>query len=301
VARGFGVDGLALARAWLVYNLTLAANTWWGPKVVLSLLFVGAGPVVVRVLQSRIRHLGLDGDDRLRWQVTSRNLVFGGMLLSLVIVWAEQIQSVMLSVVAIAAALVLAGKEVLMCLSGSAYRTFSGAFKIGDRIEVAGWRGDVIDHGPLATTLLEVGPGRDVHQVSGRLVVLPNSLFMSNTIVNESFTDEFVLHPFEVPVTIANWRRAERLLLDAANDVCAPWLEEAKEWLGRRLDRWSVVPVAIEPRVQVLVEGTDLLRLIVRVPCPARRKGRVEQEILHRYLDGFAAPEAPRAADVGGP
>ncbi len=285
---------LALAWQWAVYNLSLAAATWWGPKVLASVVLVAVGPVLVRVLQSRIRRLGLDGDDRLWWQVTTRNLLFGGMVVGLAIVWAQQIEAVMISIVAIAASLVLALKEVLLCLSGSVYRAFSGAFKIGDRIEVAGWRGDVIDHGPLATTLLEVGPGREVHQVSGRLVSLPNSLFLSHPIVNESFTDEFVLHPFEVPVSHANWRQAERVLLDTANEVCTPWLEEAREWLGRRLDRWSVVPVAVEPRVQVIVEGADLLRLLVRVPCPARKKGKVEQEILHRYLDSAASISALR-------
>jgi small-conductance mechanosensitive channel len=278
---------------WALHYLTLAAGTWWGPKVLLSVLVLALAPLLARLARGRIRRLALDGDDRLRWQVTARNLVFGGMLLCLVLVWAEQIQSVMLSVVAIAAALVLAGKEVLLCLSGSAYRTFSGAFKIGDRIEVAGWRGDVIDHGPLATTLLEIGPGRDVHQVSGRLVVLPNALFLSHPVVNESFTDEFVLHLFEVAVPLAEWRKAQRLLLEAANEVCFPWLDEARQWLGNRLDRWSVVPVGLEPRVSLHVTGGDQVRLLVRVPVPSRRKGRVEQEILHRYLDEAFPPAPP--------
>ncbi|MBA2320936.1 MAG: mechanosensitive ion channel family protein [Deltaproteobacteria bacterium] len=281
---------------WLVYYANEAGRTWWGPKVALSLILFAIGPVIVRLLQGRIRKLGLDGDDRLRWQVTARNFVFGVMLLSLVVVWAQQIQSVMLSVVAIAAALVLAGKEVLLCLSGSAYRTFTGAFKIGDRIEIAGWRGDVIDHGPLATTLLEVGPGRDGHQVTGRLLVLPNALFMSHPVVNESFTDEFVLHAFEVSVALAQWRQAEKLLFDAANEVCSPWIEEARTWLGGRLDRWSVVPVTLEPRVQAFASGSEQVRLSVRVPVAARRKGRVEQEILHLFLDGMVALRAPPAA-----
>ena len=69
-------------------------------------------------------------------------------------------------------AIVLATKEIIMCLSGAIYRASSGTFKVGDRVEIGAFRGDVIDQTLLATTILEIGPGQAIHQHSGRTVTL---------------------------------------------------------------------------------------------------------------------------------
>jgi small-conductance mechanosensitive channel len=260
--------------------------TWWARNLAESFLLNLLGWLLRRGLSHRVGRLRLEPDDRLRWLVAGRNAVILLVGLGLVVVWAQQIHEVLLSVVALAAAVVIATKELILCLSGATYQTFSRSFQVGDRIEVAGWRGDVIDQGPFATTLLEVGPGQSVNQASGRTVVIPNSLFLTHAIVNESFSDQYVLHPFSVPLRrTEDWRRAEQQILAAATEVCGPWIAQAKSFLGAKLDRFSLTPVSAEPRVQLRLTSPDTIELLVRVPCPARQKGKVEQAILRKYLD----------------
>jgi hypothetical protein len=42
---------------------------------------------------------------------------------------------------------------------------------------------------------------------------------------------------------------------------------------------------ATEPRVQIQLPECDRVNLLLRVPVIARRKGRIEQRIVRRYLE----------------
>lgn len=76
----------------------------------------------------------------------------------------------------------VATKELLLCLSGAAFRTFTRAFAIGDIIEIGSNRGEVIDISLLATRLRETdhrgGPGRTQAQST----VIPHSLLFTQPV-----------------------------------------------------------------------------------------------------------------------
>lgn len=204
------------------------------------------------------------------------------LVLGLVVIWAPELRTFALSAVALAAALVLATKELIMCLSGAVLRATTGAYDLGDRIELDGLRGDVVRIGLLSTTVLEVGPA---HQRTGRAVVVPNSLLLSKPVVNETYTDEFVLHTFVVPMSRdADWRAAERRLLELAVELCAPWRDQARARLERLARDHGLPAPNAEPKVSLQLPDEDSLLLLVRIPVPARQKARVEQEILRRFL-----------------
>lgn len=85
---------------------------------------------------------------------------------------------------------------------------FERPIKIGDRIEVDGTQGDVVEIGGRATTIVT---NDDV------AMIIPNSKFITEKVVNLSYTGEEVR--FRIPVTVAcdcDVREVERLLTDAA-------------------------------------------------------------------------------------
>ena len=266
------------------------------PDVQTVLVLVGVG-IGRSVATWRIQRRAFPTvEDRRRWIVGVRNVAVLLLIGALIVVWNTFIQTLLLSVVAIAAALVLATKEFLLCISGAVWRTASRAFDVGDRIEVNGFRGDVIDHGLLATTLLEVGPGQHSNQASGRAIVLPNSVFLTYPMVNETFTDAYVLHPFELKVPRdSDWRKAERVLLEAAGAECASFLDDAKASLSRQIARYSLPNLGLDPRVSIELTHPNEIGLLVRVPVPVRQKSKIEQAILRRFLDGTLPETAARA------
>lgn len=248
--------------------------------VAVLLLIVAGRRIAVRTFENS----GLPPERRNRFLVQSRNAAVLLFIASTVVLWAEQLQTVALSLAAIAAAMVIATKELILCLSGTLLRVSARSFRLGDRVEINGIRGDVIDIGPLTTTLLEVGPEASIHRLTGRTVVLPNAVFLTTPVVNETFTEHFVLHTTRVDLPEgADWEAAERQLLEVAQEECGEFVDDAQQNMERIGHKHGLEPPTVAPRVWVTTKD-DAVSLILRYPAPIRRRGQVEQSILRAYL-----------------
>lgn len=274
-------------------------ETWLGflrsdgtGRNVVATLVLGLAVVVARQLAANaVRRSSLGPPEVKRaWLVRVRNVSILVFLALAVPIWARELRTLALSLVAVAAALAISVKELLLCVLGGLLRSSSGSFGIGDRIEINGVRGDVIDHTLFTTTIMEIGPGTLFHQVTGRAVTIPNAWYLSHPVVNESFTDQFVFHTFYVSLPReSDFPQEKRRLLGIASDVTRDYLDEARQHfqaVNRRLD--LEVP-KVEPRISVELSDAKQMRIAVRVPVPARRKGRIEQRIVAAFLG--AEPE----------
>ena len=226
-----------------------------------------------------------DFEARRRWLVNLRNSLVFIFLVGLVFIWARELRTFAVSLVALAAATVIATKELIQCMSGSVLRLGANAYTIGDRIEVAGVRGKVIDQNLLATTVLEVGPGHTSEQFTGRAVVFPNSLLVTQPIVNESYMEDFVLLVVRIPLSREeDWQAAENVLLEAARAVAAPYLESVRRHLLHVEGKSFVDFPSIEPKVSVEIPEPRRVLLLLRTPAPVNEVSRTEQAIIRRFL-----------------
>lgn len=262
----------------VIENLLLTLLLWAGA--------FGARWLLLRALKSR----KLAIDEQRNYVAGTRSIVLVVLLVGTAALWFSQLKIFALSLAAVSAAMVLATKELIMCVGGTFLRTSSRSFEIGDRIEIDGLRGDVIDTTLLSTTILEIGPGRVGHQRTGRAITVPSSLFLSKPIVNESFTDAYVLHTFAVTVPHdTNWSAREAALLQAAGEEMAPYASEARLFFESMSRARGIETPTQEPRVLLQVDDAYSMKLICRLPTPARRKGRIEQAVLRKYLGATAS------------
>ena len=128
---------------------------------------------------------------------TYLNLVF---LLFIVSVWFSHIQSVFISMMAVAAAIVLATKELIMSFLGGILIRINNYFRLGDRIEIDGYRGFVIDKSLTVTKILEIGPEKHSQQTTGEVIAIPNSLMLAKPVKNESYFKNYSVKSFILPV-----------------------------------------------------------------------------------------------------
>lgn len=220
-----------------------------------------------------------------RWLVNSRNGFLLLMLLGLVMIWGEELRTLALSIVAIAVAFVVATKELILCITGSILKSGSRSFVLGDRIQIKDLRGDVIDQTLLATTILEVGPGKHLHQRTGRRIVIPNALFVSEPVVNESFTTHYDFHVFTVPFKREdNWQLAQAALLESANRHCQPYLELVRRYMSKIGNQRGLMMPTVEPRVTLQVPVAGEIHLTVRLPVKVGERNFIEQNILNEVF-----------------
>jgi small-conductance mechanosensitive channel len=117
---------------------------------------------------------------------------------------------------------------------------FERPIKIGDRIEVGGVDGDVISVGARSTTVVTN---------DNIAIIVPNSKFVTENVVNWSYTDSTVR--FKIPISVgygSDVRLVEKLLLEVARenadvlDVPEPgvrFLEFGNSGLKFELRAWS--------------------------------------------------------------
>jgi small-conductance mechanosensitive channel len=258
-----------------------------GLTSLLLLLFL----LIVRALIVRAiaKNPTLSMEAKRRWVVSVRNSIVFVLLVGLVVIWAHELQAFGLSLVALAAAFVLATKELILCWSGAALRVGGKIYSVGDRIQIAGHRGVVLDHDIFATRLLEIGPGQASHLYTGRVTVFPNSLLFANALIKENPGQEYGLYLLVIPLGDKDdWRDAERHLLDAAKAECTSFMEVAGRQM-KLLEQTNLLEApSPEPRVTIQLSEPGRINLVLRFPAPDRGRSRIEQAILRRYLTAVA-------------
>jgi small-conductance mechanosensitive channel len=259
-------------------------------RIALTLAVVGL-VLALRHFATRFIRKGADILDegqrkRLFYSRSALNLL---LAVALLIIWLGQLQNLVLSLTAVTVAIVIATKELLMCLSGFLLRTGSHAFAVGDWVEVAGIRGEVTDHNLLSTTLLEIHDPGHGHRYTGRSLVIPNSLFLTTPVRNENFARNYCIHDFSIHTAAElDPSKAVAWLEEEARRSCRPF-EEVSRRYNAMIDRKLGVDVP-GPDPEVTLRTTDLghFEFEVLIFCPTREAAKLERQITLQFLDKTA-------------
>ncbi|SFH39325.1 Small-conductance mechanosensitive channel [Palleronia marisminoris] len=253
-----------------------------------------ARKIVVGTIRARTE---LPPHDQRRLIATSRNVFLFLLLVGLVLIWAPQLRTFALSLTAVAVAIVVATKELILCLSGAVLRATTRAFGIGDWIEVGDNRGEVTDHTLLATTLEEFGTGPHIYTPTGRMIVLPNSMLLTTPVRNQTALREDTYHRFAVtldPVPALGGKR--EVVTRIVHRHYEPFRERAaraSDLIERRTR--SDLP---DPTPAIRLRTSDLgkLRVEITLFCPSREAERLESDITWDLLATLRSAD-PKDAD----
>ncbi len=193
----------------------------------------------------------------------------------------------------LAAAVTIALADVVRSLAGWIYLSSRRGVEIGSRVEVEGIKGDVIDIGLLKTTMLEVGePLVHALQSTGRIVTVPNSLFLSGKVIASASVNPLVWQEIQILVTFeSDWKRAREIIGEIAQaqyDKIVPELRAGFEKLERR---YAFRLGSTAPIVYTEIEDSGVL-LTLRYLTFVRRRRSTVNEISERILDAFAQEPA---------
>jgi len=148
-------------------------------------------------------------------------------------------------------------------------------FKIGDRIFLPSLNiiGDVIDVGVFHTVLNQVGGTVGSEEASGRIVLIPNAIFFSTTIINYTRSEEkpYILDEVVVRLTFdSNLKEAERILINAAKEVTKDIIEKT----------------GLNPYVRAELWNYGVL-MRLRYNTLAKDRVRISHEITRRIVEEF--------------
>lgn len=256
-------------------------------EIIESVLMI-VGVLILRgvILQTHFRsHPAMEIEEKRRWVVVSRNFTLIFAVFGLAIIWAAQIQTLALSMFAVAAAIVLATKELIMCLSGSLLRASTKQYSVGDYIEVNGLRGRVVDINLLNTLMMQIGPHTLIGQLSGKTVSFPNSLLLSYSVQRDNVLGMYVIHTFEIPVPIhldsdAVVPRLETLL----EKLCRPYIAAIERHLEAVQTQKLFITPAAQPRIIRVPHDDKVYHIVVRFASPVQKRLEIQQALLDEFI-----------------
>jgi small-conductance mechanosensitive channel len=249
---------------------------------------------VGRYISGRVE---ITGEQRRRLRANLRNALFLAAVVALVVIWAPALRTFVLSIAAFTVAIILATKELILCLSGSMVAAAGKALKIGSWIEVGAIRGEVVDHTVLTTTLQELGRDANAYAFTGRTVVLPNSVYLTTPITNERFHKRFVYHTVPLVMDAAvDPAPVARAMQEAMAEARADGAERARRYLGAIEARADVAMPPPDPQSRVAVLADGKVKVTVTAFVPAHEAGRIERATVEAGLAALRARHREMAA-----
>lgn len=263
----------------------------------LARLLISAGAVVVLLLlrvvvRAALRRRAPDEAAAFHWnRLADYALVAVGLVL-LLRIWVRSFGNLGTFLGLLSAGVAVALGDILRDIAGWMFIAVRRPYRVGDRIEMAGHMGDVVDIRLFATFVLECGNWVEADQSTGRIVMIPNSAVFSSPVANATKDFAFIWHEVPVLVTFeSDWRRAREVLLEVAREVGSEWVEEARRQVSHASRRHLVVYRHLEPTVYTTTRDSGVL-LTVRLLVPVRSRRAMDSAVWERILERFAAEPA---------
>ncbi len=215
-------------QALLDTNFGVSSETLF--KVLMSVVTLVAMSVIRRLLTRLLE--GRFQDPRARFQFT-KGLALASSIITLIAIgtiWLGVLKHMGAFLGLMIAGVAFALKDLIADVAGWAFIMWKRPFDVGDRIEIAGFAGDVVDIRIFEFTLLEIGNWVDADQSTGRVVHIPNQKLLSDPIAN--YTAEFPYVWNEIPVLVtfeSDWKKAKAILAQVAEKETGELSRRAKD------------------------------------------------------------------------
>ena len=248
-------------------------------KVIATVALIAIGMLFSHLWARYLSRGEISAEKRRLHLVWARNVIWFMIFTIVVSVWASTIAGFALSLAAVAGAMLIVSKELLMCVFGYLYITLVRPFKVGDLIEINQLNGRVIDIDMFATTLAELGYAG---QLTGKVAEFPNGMLLTTPLKNTSPTGDYVLHLFRMPLPEGaehDLDQVETAALAAADEATRTWQAEAEAHFRRISDESFIAFPSARSKVLWDFSDPKQLLLVVRIACPAQQRLKVEQFI----------------------
>jgi small-conductance mechanosensitive channel len=251
-----------------------------------SLLLIFLGALAWRWLTNRYVT-----DVRRRGQVmAARRLVIGLIVLILLLInFSDEIGSAATVMGFAAAGIAIALQNVILSIAGYFFLIGRFGIKAGDRVQIGGVTGDVIDIGLVKLSLMELGGTGTHREPTGRVAVFSNAIVFqpSGNFFKQAPGTSFVWN--EVRLTLApdvDYRLAEKRILDAVDEVFARYRDRVMRDY-RHLERdLNIMLETPKPQSRLHLSQSGL-EIIIRYPAEIYTAPQITDEISRRVLDAI--------------
>jgi len=187
------------------------------------------------------------------------------------------------------AGIAVALQNVILSVAGYFFLVGKYGVRVGDRVQVSGVTGDVVDIGLVRLHLMEVTSGA-TPRPTGRVVVFSNAVvFQANAgLFKQIPGTSFLWH--EITLTLGpetDYRAAEKRLLEAVNHVYAEYREKMelqRRSMERALNTAGIREFAPESHLHITGSG---LEVVIRYPVELNTAAEIDDRVTRALIENI--------------
>jgi small-conductance mechanosensitive channel len=271
------------------------ARRWLFDPTVGKIIFAVVGlliiSVLIRFLQRSSSRWIKDSDTRYR---ARKFLTFIGYLLGLlflVALFSDKLGGIHVALGIAGAGVAFALQEVITSIAGFVAVTFGHFYRTGDRIQLAGIRGDVIDIGVLRTTLMECGQWVEGDLYNGRIVRIANSFVFKEPVFNYSADFPFLWDEISLPVKYGSDQQLVREILQRIlKEIVGDYAVWAQETWKEMVKKYRIEDEKVEPMI-TMVANDNWMEFTLRYVVDYKKRRSTKDKIFAQVIEEFEKNE----------
>ncbi|MCA9404466.1 MAG: mechanosensitive ion channel [Candidatus Omnitrophica bacterium] len=239
--------------------------------------------VIIKFVNNRVK------DIKAR-HVVRKNIAYVitfSVIMMILVIWMQNITYLSIFIGVAGAGLTLALQEVILGVAGWLLILIRRPFEVGDRIEINGIKGDIIDIRLFQTSMLEIGNWVDADQSTGRIVNIPNSFVFKTENYNYSRGFEFIWNEIPILVTFeSNWQKGRDIIISHAMRLAEGQEDNVRRKIDAMRNRYMIFYGKLTPIVYVNIKDSGV-ELTLRYLTEAKKRRFTQDQLCRAILEDF--------------
>lgn len=199
------------------------------------------------------------------------------------------IKDLTLAIGLLSAGLAFTLQELILSIAGSIYIFIVNVYKPGDRIEINGIKGDVIDVDSMYTTMMEIGQWVSGDNYSGRIVKLSNAFVFKGPIYNYSQDFPFIWDEFNIPIRYgSDVELAKSLVIDIASKTLSEFTANSKAQWKEVVNKYYIEDAVVDPTLAISLTD-NWIQLNLRYIVDYKKRRFTKHELNESIINAFEA------------
>jgi small-conductance mechanosensitive channel len=264
--------------------------------VIVILVVLGLGEIWRRTIFRYVH----DVRRRSQFLLLRRIVLWVAIALVVAFTFATQLGSVVTFAGLITAGVAVALQNVIISMVGYFFLIGKFGIRVGDRVQVSGVTGEVVDIGLVRFHLMEVGSGGTDSQPTGRVVAFSNSIVFQPAagLFKQIPGTNFVWHEIDLTFAAESDYKVVRERVNAAVQAAFADYHEKMELQRRQMEMTldSVATVELKPKIHLHFSSVGI-EVNIRFPVEMTGASEIDERIMRELLTAIA--REPRLKLVG--
>jgi small-conductance mechanosensitive channel len=201
--------------------------------------------------------------------------------MAILVIWIDETPILLVSFGLVAAAIAVSLQDIFKNFVGGLIIFSTGLYGVGDRVDIGGKLGDVVDVGIMYTTMMEIKGWLEGEQVTGRLTTVPNGHVLNTAVNNYTKDFSFVWDELLLPITYeSDWKGAIEVMMTVATSFSGEQSKLADQQLETISGKYYITKTMVEP-IAYMKMTDNWVEVAVRYIVSPRERRSTKSKMSH--------------------